>query len=73
MVIGEVGLAGEVRAVSQVESRIREADKLGFRQCLLPSTSVRQIQLKHGLELIGVKSLGEAWEAVFQVLSGTTS
>jgi DNA repair protein RadA/Sms len=65
VVIGEVGLAGEIRGISQVESRIREADKLGFRRCLLPSTSLKQVAVQHNLDLIAVKSLTEAWEATF--------
>jgi DNA repair protein RadA/Sms len=65
VVLGEVGLAGEVRAISQAESRIREADKLGFLSCLIPSSNARQLRMDHSLKLIGVKNLKEAWEAVF--------
>jgi DNA repair protein RadA/Sms len=57
--IGEVGLSGEVRAVSQPEIRIKEALKLGFTRCILPAGNLKQVKVK-GIELIGVKSVNEA-------------
>jgi DNA repair protein RadA/Sms len=58
--IGEVGLSGELRAVGHLETRLKEAAKLGFKRCLLPASS----QLKHlktpPLELIQVRSLSDA-------------
>lgn len=57
--IGEVGLSGEVRAVSQPEIRIREALKLGFTRCILPAGNLKQAKVK-GIELVGVKSVNEA-------------
>lgn len=61
--IGEVGLSGELRAVGHLETRLKEAAKLGFKRCLVPASS----QLKHlknpPLQLIKVRSLGEALEA----------
>lgn len=60
--LGEVGLAGEVRAVSQPELRIREAEKLGFSRCILPEGSCRQIK-KLGVELVGIKKVEQALEA----------
>jgi DNA repair protein RadA/Sms len=65
LLIGEVGLAGEVRAVSQVEIRVREAMKLGFSRCLLPESSRRQMPAPGGVELLGVSSLAAAWDIVF--------
>jgi DNA repair protein RadA/Sms len=59
--IGEVGLSGEVRAVSQPEIRIREAAKLGFKRCVLPAGSLKQVKVK-GVELTGVKKVEEALE-----------
>jgi DNA repair protein RadA/Sms len=56
--IGEVGLSGELRAVSQSERRISEAAKLGFRICLLPQAS--QVGVSSAMELIAVSSLSEA-------------
>ena len=60
--LGEVGLSGEVRAVSQPEIRIREAVKLGFTRCILPNGSVKQVKVK-GIELVGVKKVEEALAA----------
>lgn len=60
--LGEVGLSGEVRAVSQPEIRIREAVKLGFTRCILPYGSMKQVKVK-GIELIGVKKVEEALAA----------
>ena len=65
LVIGEVGLAGEIRAVSQVEGRVREAIKLGFTRCILPETSRRQFPALNGVEIHGVTSLAQAWEVLF--------
>jgi DNA repair protein RadA/Sms len=60
MVCGEVGLTGEVRAVTQVESRLREAAKLGFRHCVLPETNRQAIEAPAGIELYGVRTVAEA-------------
>lgn len=60
IVFGEVGLSGEVRAVSMAEQRIAEAAKLGFGICILPQASLDGIQNKHNIKLIGVKNIAEA-------------
>lgn len=60
IVFGEVGLSGEVRAVSQAESRISEAKKLGFDTCILPESSLKSIKDKAGIKLIGVRNVSEA-------------
>lgn len=65
LLIGEVGLAGEVRAVSQADVRVREAIKLGFSRCVLPESSRRQLPTLDGVELCGVSSLAEAWNLLF--------
>jgi len=59
--LGEVGLSGEVRAVSQPEIRIKEAAKLGFKRCVLPAGSLKQVKVQ-GVELAGVKRVEEALE-----------
>jgi DNA repair protein RadA/Sms len=64
VLVGEVGLSGELRAVSQLEVRLKEARKLGFRRCIVPRLRQRQsFDLPDGLELIGVRSLQEAIDA----------
>ncbi len=65
LLIGEVGLAGEVRSVGQVDSRVREAIKLGFSRCILPASAHRQLQAYDGIQLHGVSSLAEAWDLLF--------
>ena len=65
LIAGEVGLAGEVRAIGQAEARVREGAKLGFRRCVLPESSRRQLPPIEGVELRGVQSLNDAWELLF--------
>lgn len=60
IVFGEVGLSGEVRAVSMPEQRVSEAKKLGFTTCILPEVSVKTVGKAEGVRIIGVKSVGEA-------------
>jgi DNA repair protein RadA/Sms len=64
-VFGEVGLAGEVRAIAQAEARVREGAKLGFKRVILPETSRRQLPSLAGVDLRGVQSLNEAWDQLF--------
>lgn len=68
MVMGEVGLAGEVRAISQAEARLRDAAKLGFTRCILPAVNAEKLDraaLPKGMELMGVRSVDEAMERLF--------
>ncbi|MDP2322814.1 MAG: magnesium chelatase domain-containing protein, partial [Gammaproteobacteria bacterium] len=65
LVLGEVGLGGEVRAVSQAELRIREAAKMGFKRCLLPERNLAKVDPIDGIELIGINEVGEALDVVF--------
>lgn len=57
---GEVGLSGEVRAVSMAEQRVQEAKKLGFEVCILPEASKTAMQDIKGIKLIGVKTVKDA-------------
>ncbi|SDB07735.1 DNA repair protein RadA [Eubacterium oxidoreducens] len=61
---GEVGLSGEVRAVTMMDVRVREAVKLGFRKAILPQVSKEAIGKVDGIELIGVKNIKEAVDAI---------
>ncbi len=65
-VVGEVGLGGEIRAVSQIGRRVAEAAKLGFRRVVLPRASLRALEADGDMEIdaIGVDRIGEALEAV---------
>ena len=64
IVFGEVGLAGEVRAVSQAEQRVIEAKKLGFQRCILPEVSVKSLKRTEGIELVGVSNIKQAGEQI---------
>jgi DNA repair protein RadA/Sms len=65
VVFGEVGLGGEVRGISQSEVRVKEAARLGFKRCLLPKQNREKIKGVKGIELIGVRTIQEAMEALF--------
>ncbi|MCM1307876.1 MAG: DNA repair protein RadA [Butyrivibrio sp.] len=59
IVFGEVGLTGEVRAVSQAKQRIAEAEKLGFEECILPHACLKAVGKESGIKLTGIKSVAE--------------
>lgn len=59
IVFGEVGLSGEVRAVTMPEQRVAEAKKLGFKVCVVPEVSLKSIGKVEGIEVIGVKSVNQ--------------
>jgi DNA repair protein RadA/Sms len=68
VVMGEVGLAGEVRAISQAEARLKDAAKLGFTRCILPAVNVEKMEKSAALkkmELLGVRTVEEAMERLF--------
>jgi DNA repair protein RadA/Sms len=65
--IGEIGLSGELRSVSQVERRVTEAARLGFSRVILPAASYRRSPMANsGVELIPVASVANALEAAFE-------
>jgi len=63
VIIGEVGLAGEVRAVNHMEKRIKEAAKLGFSRAIIPSENAAEISNIVEIKIDGVKNIREAVEA----------
>ena len=64
IIFGEVGLVGEVRAVSGGEARIKEAQKLGFKRCILPQANVDQIKVQTDMRLVGVSNVMEALDLI---------
>lgn len=66
VVIGEVGLTGEVRGVSRIEQRIREAHKLGFKRVIIPSKNIRGLDVPPDIEVIGVSNISEALREVLR-------
>ncbi|XOF34650.1 MAG: DNA repair protein RadA [Candidatus Electrothrix sp. YB6] len=67
VVCGEVGLAGEIRAVGQMEMRLREARRLGFKAFLMPESSTRQLESKSaaGIQVHPVRTVHEVVERLF--------
>jgi len=65
VVLGEVGLGGEVRGISQSEVRVKEAARLGFKRCLLPKQNQEKIRGMKDIELIGVRTVQEAMKILF--------
>jgi DNA repair protein RadA/Sms len=63
LVFGEVGLSGEIRAVSQAETRLKEAAKIGFKKAVIPRGSAARLSDDFGLEITAVGSVSEALEA----------
>ncbi len=65
LAFGEIGLSGEVRAVKQASVRLQEAEKLGFKRCILPQTSLEGIKTPGEIKCIGVSTLADIrslWE-----------
>ncbi|WP_417911350.1 DNA repair protein RadA [Candidatus Electronema sp. PJ] len=67
VVCGEVGLAGEIRAVGQIEMRLREARRLGFKTFLMPESSRRQLEASaaEGIQIYPVRTVHEVVERLF--------
>ena len=65
---GEVGLSGEVRAVSMAQARVKEAEKLGFTACVLPEVSLKGLTEKRNIRLIGVSGVADVARLLIQPL-----
>jgi len=59
VVMGEVGLTGEVRRINLIEKRLKEAEKLGFKTCIIPENNKKVLKDNYKLDIIGVKSIGD--------------
>ena len=71
LVLGEVGLAGEIRSISQVVLRINEAAKLGFKHCILPKINCKNLDYKKdSIELVPVTNLKEALDILLSLTAG---
>jgi len=64
VVIGEVGLGGEVRSVSNIEKRIQEAYKLGFKSIVVPNNNYKSLNIKNSIEIIPVENIISALKQV---------
>jgi len=65
VLLGEVGLTGEVRAIGRTDIRVMEASKLGFHRCLLPQSNVERLPTVQSCEIIGVTSLQDVLSVLF--------
>ncbi len=65
VVLGEVGLTGEVRAINHIETRVAEVKKMGFENCLLPYSNLKRMHDEQRIAVTGVKTISEAIEALF--------
>lgn len=63
-VIGEVGLTGEIRAVNMIEKRIKEAEKMGFKTCIIPESNKKLLKENYKIDIIGVRTIGEAMQKI---------
>ncbi|WP_096202181.1 DNA repair protein RadA [Bacillus sp. FJAT-45350] len=64
VVIGEIGLTGEVRRVSRIEQRVNEAAKLGFKRVILPEKNIGGWTVPKGIKVVGVSSVEDALDVV---------
>ena len=62
VVVGEVGLTGEVRSVNLIDKRLKEVEKLGFKTCIIPESNKKVLKEKYKLDIIGVKNINEAMQ-----------
>ena len=60
VIMGEVGLTGEVRRINFIEKRLKEAEKLGFKTCIIPESNKKVLKDEFKLDIIGVKNVREA-------------
>lgn len=64
VVLGEVGLGGEIRSVGHIEKRIQEAEKLGFENVIIPQNNVKSLKSKNNIKLISVDNIVEAIDRI---------
>lgn len=65
ILVGEIGLTGEIRSVGQVAARIKEAAKMGFERCIIPTAAAKQLTRVKGMTIESVRFLKEAMEVLF--------
>ncbi|MCG2704667.1 MAG: DNA repair protein RadA, partial [Candidatus Omnitrophica bacterium] len=65
VIMGEVGLGGEIRSINQIENRLKESERLGFKRAIIPKSNFTGLTGKINMEIIPVSFLKEALETVF--------
>ena len=66
VVIGEVGLGGEIRSVGNIEKRIQEAEKLGFNKIFIPGNNLKGLKLNTEINITGVNNIGEIFQSIYK-------
>ena len=66
VILGEIGLSAEVRAVTRPEPRILEAQRLGFKRCIIAKNNLKELKIKGPIELVGVETVNQALEAALK-------
>ena len=64
IILGEVGLTGEVRRINFIEKRLKEAEKLGFKSCIIPESNKKDLKDNYKLDIIGIKDINEALKKI---------
>lgn len=60
VIMGEVGLTGEIRRINMIEKRLKEAEKLGYKTCIIPENNKKYLEGSYDMKIIGVKNIKEA-------------
>ena len=63
-IIGEVGLTGEIRSVNMIDKRLKEAERLGIKKCIIPENNKKILKNTYKLDIIGVRNINDALKAV---------
>ena len=64
VVMGEVGLTGEVRRINMIEKRLKEAEKMGYKTCIIPENNKKYLENSYKMEIIGVKNISDALKSL---------
>jgi DNA repair protein RadA/Sms len=62
--VGEIGLGGEIRTIGQIEKRVHEAAKLGFKRIIVPQHNLKSFKPLRDIEIVGVDRIEKAIEAL---------
>ena len=66
VILGEVGLTGEVRRINLIEKRLKEAEKLGFKTCIIPENIKKDLKDKYKLDIIAISNVRQAMNEIFK-------
>lgn len=64
VIMGEVGLTGEIRRINMIEKRLKEAEKLGFKTCIIPESNKKLLKENYKIDIIGVRNINEALKKI---------